>query len=220
MGESVKTIRQTASGLDHYRHVCVLYNSMDEEYRVLSSFIEEGFKKGDKAFHIIDSKHRPYHMGRLQELGIDVAAAENTGQLEVHGWEEAHLRPGWFDQYAMLALVEEVLSNTRRRGFPFTRWVANMGWALGGHRGSEDLVEYCTRLNDVAPKHEATIVCTYDLARFSASSVIDVLRCHPVAIVGGIVQENPFYVPPEELLRELRQRQESVSTRLPAEAVG
>src|SRR6516162_5018433 len=64
-----------------------------------------------------------------------------------------------------------LLSDSKSRGFPFTRWVANMGWALGGHRGVEDLVEYCTRLNDVTPKHEATIVCTYDLAQFSATSV-------------------------------------------------
>jgi hypothetical protein len=38
-------------------------------------------------------------------------------------------------------------------------------------------------------------------------SAPNVLRCHPVAVVGGIVHENPFYVPPAELLRELRQRQ-------------
>jgi hypothetical protein len=199
---------QAGSGLDRYRHVCVLYHSRDEEYRVLRPFIQEGFPKGDKAFHIIDGKYRPYHLGRLEEFGIDVGATEKTGQLEVRGWEEAHLRPGWFDQHAMLTLVEEVLADAKSQGFPFTRWVANMGWALGGHRGVEDLVEYCARLNDVTPKHEATIICTYDLARFSATSVIDVLRSHPVAVIGGIVHENPFYVSPHELLRELRQRRD------------
>jgi hypothetical protein len=29
---------------------------------------------------------------------------------------------------------------------------------------------------------------------------------HPAVIIGGIYQENPFYVPPEEFLRELRER--------------
>ena len=199
------------AGLDRYRHVCVLYHSEDEEFRVLRPFIREGFPKGDKAFHIIDARQRPDHLRRLRELGVDVPAAQQSGQLEVRGWEEAHLRPGWFDQHAMLGLVEEVLGDARRRGFPFTRWVANMGWALAGHRGSEDLVEYCTRLNEVAPKHEATIVCTYDLAQFSARAVIDVLRSHPVAIIGGIVHENPFYVPADELLRELRARRAGAS---------
>ena len=60
--------------------------------------------------------------------------------------------------------------------------------------------------NHVVPKHEATVVCTYDLSRFSASSVIDVLRTHPVAIIGGVVHENPFYVTLDELLREIQER--------------
>jgi hypothetical protein len=209
MNEQPRPAPAGASTLERHRHVCVLYHSADEEYRVLRAFIREGFPRGDKAFHIIDAQHRSGHRQHLQEFGIDVAAAERTGQLEVRGWEEAHLRPGWFDQHAMLALVEEVLTSTKQQGFPFTRWVANMGWALGGHRGVGDLVEYCTRLNDVAPKHEATIVCTYDLARFSAGAAIDVLRTHPVAIIGGVVHENPYYVSPDVLLQELRQRSPS-----------
>jgi hypothetical protein len=32
------------------------------------------------------------------------------------------------------------------------------------------------------------------------------MRTHPMIIVGGILQENPFFVPPDEFLRELRAR--------------
>lgn len=35
---------------------------------------------------------------------------------------------------------------------------------------------------------------------------MDILRTHPMAIVGGVLRENPFFVPPEEFLRELRRR--------------
>jgi hypothetical protein len=35
---------------------------------------------------------------------------------------------------------------------------------------------------------------------------MDILRTHPMAIVGGVLRENPFFVPPDELLGELRQR--------------
>lgn len=30
-------------------------------------------------------------------------------------------------------------------------------------------------------------------------------------IIGGILQENPFFVPPDEFLRELRSRQKSAA---------
>lgn len=211
MKEDTTPLWLTRSALDRFRHICVFYNSQDEEYNILRSFISEGFNKGDKAFHIIDERSRQDHLRHLQELGIDVVTTQATGQLEVRGWENAHLRPGHFDQHAMLDLVEEVLTGSKRLGFPFTRWVANMGWALTDVPGVTDLVEYCTRLNYITPKHDATILCTYDYAKFEVSAIIDVLRTHPAAIIGGILQENPFCVSPDELLRELHERRDRAS---------
>jgi len=36
--------------------------------------------------------------------------------------------------------------------------------------------------------------------------VIDIMRTHPMIILGGLLHRNPFYAPPEEFLREVRQR--------------
>ena len=35
---------------------------------------------------------------------------------------------------------------------------------------------------------------------------MDVMRTHPMVIVGGLLQANPFFVPPDEFLRELGER--------------
>ena len=35
---------------------------------------------------------------------------------------------------------------------------------------------------------------------------MDILRTHPMAVIAGVVQENPFFVPPDEVLRELLAR--------------
>jgi KaiC/GvpD/RAD55 family RecA-like ATPase len=192
-------------------HACAFFNSQDEEFDVLLPFIRDGFDQGDKSFHIIDERRRQEYLGRLTQVGVD-PAAEATGQLEVRGWENAHLRPGWFDQHAMLALVEEVLTAAQQQGYKHTRWVANMGWALEEKPGVQDLVEYCARLNQVVPKYQATVICTYDLARFTAAQVVDVLRSHPLAVIGGIVQENPFFVPPEQLVRELQTKNRAAAS--------
>lgn len=32
------------------------------------------------------------------------------------------------------------------------------------------------------------------------------MRTHPMVVIGGILQEHPFYVPPEEMLKELHER--------------
>jgi serine phosphatase RsbU (regulator of sigma subunit) len=81
-----------------------------------------------------------------------------------------------------------------------------MEWALKDLPGVSDLVEFESRLNHVLPKYEDTVICAYDYARFSPAAVADILRTHPMVMIGGILQENPCYVPPEELLQELRER--------------
>lgn len=151
--ESERPIHFAGARLERYRHVCAFFNTRDEEYRVFLPYIAEGLSRGEKAFHIVDPKLRRDHVERLGAAGIDVAAAEKTGQLELRNWEEAYLRGGHFDQDAMLALIEQVLTEGKRNGFPLTRLVAHMEWALEDRPGVDDLLEYETRLNYLLPKY-------------------------------------------------------------------
>lgn len=157
MNETQRTVRLAGTSLGRSRHVCAFFHSKDEEYRVLLPFIEEGFEQGDKAFHIVKAEHRPEHRQRLQQAGIAVDEAESKGQLEVRRWEDAYLRDGHFDQNRMLALIEEVLQGGKAQGWPLTRLVANMEWALEDRPGVEDIVEYETRLNFVLPKYDDAV---------------------------------------------------------------
>jgi hypothetical protein len=201
-----RQIRLAGSVLDRSRHVCAFFHRKEEESRVLLPFIKEGFDQGDRAFHIIDPRHRPEHLRRLHEAGIDVPEAERKGQLEVRRWEDAQLRDGHFDQDRMLALLEDVLAGGKAQGFPLTRLMVNMEWALEDRPGVEDLLEFEARVNYLTPRYDDVLCCTYDLARFGAKVVINILRTHPMVIIGGILQQNPFFVPPDEFLRELKER--------------
>jgi hypothetical protein len=135
-----------------------------------------------------------------------VVAKEQRGQFELRNWADAYLREGRFDQDRMLALIEQVLDGGGQQGFPLTRLVAHMEWALEDRPGVDDLVEYETRLNHILPRFQDPVICTYDLAKFGGDIVVDIIRTHPMTIIGGILQENPFFVPPDEFLLELRNR--------------
>ena len=189
-------------------HACAFFHTDEQFYKVLLPFIREGFAAGDRAVHIVDPTKRDRHLQTLTDAGIDAERSQDTQQLDVRRWEEAYLREGHFDQDAMLALIQEVLEEGRRRGFPMTRLVANMEWALEDRPGVADLVEYESRLNYILPNYDDTVVCTYDLGKFSASAVMDILRTHPMVIVGEVMQENPFYTPPDVLLTELAARRQ------------
>ena len=198
---------QFAGGiLGRQRHVCAFFNSTDEEHRVLRSFIKDGFDRGDKAFHLVDPELREEHLRRLTEAGINVQEAMDTGQLEVRPWQDGPLRGGRFDQDTWLASFEQVLQSGPAAGYAQTRFLAHMEWALVDLPGIEDLIEFETRVNYVVPKYEDMVICAYDLSKFGASVVMDALRTHPVVIVGGLLQENPFFVPPDQFLHEIREQ--------------
>lgn len=206
MPHSMEPVSLAGSVLKRSCHVCAFFHSKEEEYRVLMPFIKEGFEKGDRAFHVVDPKHRADHLRRLQAEGIDVPAAESTGQLEVRRWQDAYIKGDHFDQYRMIETIKEALDPGKKQPGRLTRLVANMEWALEDLPGVHDIVEYETRLNHVLPKYHDPVVCTYDLSRFDASVVMDIMRTHPMVIIGGILQENPFFVPPDEMLREIKER--------------
>jgi len=194
------------SQLDENRHVCAFFNSNDEAYRVLLPFIKDGFDRGDKAIHVINPGQREDHLNRLTAAGIDEATARRQGQLELRINTEAYLRDGSFDPDRMLELFEQLASGNAKHGFPLSRIVCQMDWAFEGLSCVDDLVAFESRVNNVWCHQEDAVICVYDLAKVGGNTVIDILRTHPMVIIGGILQQNPFFVPPEEFLPELRQR--------------
>jgi MEDS: MEthanogen/methylotroph, DcmR Sensory domain len=206
MKTTVKPIPFAGSQLGETRHVCAFFNGNDEAYRVLLPFIKGGFECGDKAVHVVNPDQHQVHLQRLAGAGIDAAAAQKAGQLELKTNTEAYLRDGRFDQDRMLAAFEQIASGNARGGFPLSRIVCHMDWAADDQSHINDLVEFESRVNNVWRHHDDAVICVYDLAKFGANTVIDIMRTHPMVIIGGLLQQNPFFVPPEEFLPELRQR--------------
>jgi hypothetical protein len=206
-------VRLAGADLGGHRHACAFFQNKEDEYRLLVPFVKDGMDRNSQSFHIVDPLHREEHRQRLRDEGINVEQAEQCGRLEIRSWDELYLLEGHFDQNRMLTLIEEVLRAGKTRGLGLTRLWANMEWALEDRPGVNAIVEYEARLNYVLPKYADPVVCTYDLSRFDARTVMDVLCAHPAVIIGGILQENPFFVAPDAMLRQLEQRQGSCRPR-------
>jgi hypothetical protein len=157
----------------------------------------------------VDPDLREDHLKRLAGAGINVEQVLGSGQLEVRPWQDAYLRGNRFDQDAMLAFLEDVLQSAAAGGYPLTRLLAHMGWALLDKPGVDDLLEYETRINYVLPKYDDSVICVYDLTKIRSAVAMDLIRTHPVVIMGGLLHENPFFVPPDQFLVEIRERRRS-----------
>ena len=106
----------------------------------------------------------------------------------------------------MLAVFEQLASGDARGGFPLSRIVCRMDWVAESRLFVDNVIEFESRVNDVWRHHDDAVICTYHLEQFGGDAVIDIMRTHPMVIIGGILQRNPFFVPPELFVPEFRER--------------
>ena len=197
------------------RHVCAFYSSRDEEYAIMGPYAREGAQQGERILQIVDPARREDHLARMRRAGVPVDDLLRGGSLTVAGWDEAHLQDGYFDMDRMLGALEGAVADRQARAFPLLRGMGNMDWALQGAPGTERILEYETRVNFLSAKVPDVFVCFYDVTKFPASTLFDVMRTHPAVILGGVYHENPFFVPPAQMLQELVARGKAKSAQVP-----
>jgi MEDS: MEthanogen/methylotroph, DcmR Sensory domain len=185
--------------LEEYRHVCAFLNGPREQDAVLDPFVQEGIDGGERLLYLVNPVTSAAPVTRLRHLGYDAAALLEEHRCEVRTWTETYLKGGSFDQAAMLDVLSGMLLDRAR---PRIRMIADMGWAAERTDVADDLIEFEAKANFIHADHSHVVICTYDAARFDGAFIIDILRTHPMVLIGGMLQENPFFVPPAEFLEE------------------
>lgn len=184
---------------DHF-HVCAFVTSPAEERALIDPFFRNGLYRGEKAVYYVDPAQRDEQEARLRQVTTD------PDLVEVTTWQDAHLKGGAFDAERMMAGLEEMIRDNAARGRPPVRLVGQMGWVFSSPPGIERLVAYEATVNEVLNRGRTPTVCVYDVRRLSGSMMMDLLRAHPLAVINGVLHENPFYTPAEEMLRDIQRR--------------
>jgi hypothetical protein len=187
-------------------HVCAFVDSRDQQYEIFLPFLREGMNCGECLLNIVAQENRADHVERLLDGGIDSDALVADGRQKLLGFGETYLKDGHFSANRMLATMEEAMVSAQREGFPGLRGFGEMHWAVNGLPDTDALVEYESCLNYLVPQYDASIVCVYDVSKFSGRVVMDVLSTHPRVILGGQIFENPYYMQPEVFLKYLANR--------------
>jgi len=200
--EKKYSVRFAGSELGAHCHICGFFRNPEEKYHLLLPFIKEGFERGEKAFHIVDPTKRQAHLRQLGLAGINTALAEEKGQLELQDWDQFYFPDGRFNEARTVLQWSAVLDGAAQKGYPRTRVIAHLEWARDD---ADQLLQYEANFNRI-PRNRDPVICIYDLSKHSAAFIMDIMRTHPTIIIGGILQMNPFYVPPDQFLKELRGR--------------
>ena len=173
----------------------------------MGPFFKQAVDQGEKNLHIVNPNYVEQHKAKLELAGIDTHHCEACGQLEVVPWERAYLNEdGVFDKDQMLITLDHLTGQGRDESFPRLRIMGNMDWAIADHPGAEQLIEFEAAVNELLERNRQPAVCVYDISKLSGGMMMDLLRTHPLTLIGGVVQENPFYTLPADMLDELRAR--------------
>jgi len=101
-----------------------------------------------------------------------------------------------------------------RDRFSGLRYVGEMSWALSP--GNESgLIPYEARLNDFLGGRRMVVGCFYNRERFDDAIIHDVVRTHPLVVIGDRDYENPYYEPPHFLMQAAPEPVEFKRLRVP-----
>jgi hypothetical protein len=181
-------------------HICGFYRKPSERDDILIPFLVEGLKAGDKCTVVVDSCTPDDVLASMSEH-IEVDPYVSVRQLEVLDSYGTYLADGGFLPERMLKFWEaKARQSPFNDGTGLARNVGDMSWAHRSEDAVAELIGYESELNRIMSNFPQVNLCLYDLTRCSGDLIMDVLKTHPKALLGGMVIDNPYYLEPDEFL--------------------
>ncbi len=184
-------------------HICGLYESEEERDEIILGFLSKGDLSGDLQLYCPDEqtpemfKEKYYHACPECQGHVD-----DPNVFQILNSKDLYYPNGTFSPREMDTGLNNFYAESQKNGKRNIRATAEMSWALKAIPGIEHLMAYESRLNYFIPGKPWISICLYNVNRFSASIVMNVLRTHPFTISGGIIIQNPYYQHPDKWLAE------------------
>src|ERR1700692_4920399 len=83
--------------LEIHQHLCVIYETREQQLAVTVPFLKIGLERGDKCLYVADENTATSILDAMQSEGVDTDAAVKKGMLAVVNKGREYLRKGYFD---------------------------------------------------------------------------------------------------------------------------
>lgn len=183
-------------------HLCLFYDDEQERREVVARFVAEGLRSGERVAYFTDAEPQAIHTW-LGEHGLDLP---EPPAFTVQEARSVYFPDGEFLPERMPPYWHAFHEEASDLGFPAARATGETTWSREVP-GGERIVEYEANLNAVLEGLPVTALCQYDVRRFDGATLFDILRVHPLMLVGGAVVRNPYYERPEAFLQRFARRE-------------
>ncbi len=191
--------RRQASALKYGEHPCAIYENETERFAIVTSFIEEGLARGDRCLVIADQATSGDIKTSLA-AAIDVARMSELGALRFSSQRDPLFETSGIDPEAKIDYLRAEQAQALADGFAGLWVIGEISQALGTEVGCHRLIKHECLLNPFLVDSQTVVICLYDRGRFAPAVLHDVLRTHPMVILGDHLCANPYYEPPELVL--------------------
>ena len=183
-------------------HLCAIFENDGEHRAIVTHFVRQGIGRNESVAYVADDRSIDTILGYLADDGLDVERLQKSGQLSIIISRDGCAPGGRWDSDSMIALLRRETQRATNNGYAALRITAEMTDSLQGPAGDACLIEYEARLNEYFRDAPCLAMCQYDHRKTSPSMLLDVLKSHPIVVIGSELYENHYYVPPEKLLGE------------------
>lgn len=182
-------------------HMCLIYSDEDERKKIISKFIDAGISTGEKAVYFSDEVAAEQLKNWLNDLGIKIPSDKKKESFSISPVANVYHPDGKFEPDKMLENVKNVYRDAKANHYEGARGSGEMSWALKGIPGSDRLMEYEAKLNDVLINFPVTVVYQYDANKFDGETILQCLQVHPYMIVHRQIVRNPYYMKTNDFLK-------------------
>jgi len=192
-------------------HILQLYNKVAEISGVTARLLEVGLASSEKCLFAATPASVAELEQALAKSGVDVAAAVEAGQLVFISDRDELLVNKRFDPYHLLSTHQTFIAQALREGWKAVRISMDMTWLTHEIAQPEQVLKYEAASDAVFTFQNAPIIALmhYDYSKLPGALVVEMLKLHPIAVVGKFIKRNPYYLNSEQyLLKILRVNRE------------
>lgn len=162
----------------HGDHVCVFYRNEDSLREVLTPFVADGLRRGERCFCAQKSHIARRLVFDLRFLGIDTDDALRRGALEIHTEHEVYLPNNKFEPRIMMNMLMRSLDDALHHGFTAFRTAGELSWAVRGIKHCDQLIDYEKMVDECFPGKPAIGLCQYDVNAFAPEVLEAAIQTH------------------------------------------
>ncbi|MGC2422910.1 MAG: MEDS domain-containing protein [Nitrospirota bacterium] len=184
--------------LQVHDHISLIYNNPEERFAAVVPFLRIGLERGERCLCIATESDYEIVMAALADSGIDIADVLARGALVITTQKEFHHTDGPVDAGRLVGLYYQAVTDAKDAGFNTLRVCADV-CCIPEACSEADLVGFEAGINDLIKSSDITVLCLYDLNRYSPQIIREIIRTHPKLIFGGMVCNNyTTYLPPDK----------------------